>query len=578
MRWRVLATVLIGMATALAGARAPVEAQDQSETQGQQPAHAAPQAPLPALPPAPESQPAPEASAPEVPEAAAPTPESEASQPAALESAPAMADPASATPAEVVPADPVVSIIRTKLSDPAFAKKHAGDVEALASFYAVRAGAPLWITEMGFSAKGQQVLFEIEKAGEWGLNAASFELPPADLLPATPEAQALAEIKLDLAILKYARFARGGRLNPSEVSKLFDQKPPLRDPKAVLAEIEVAEAPDAYLRSLHTKHEQFVRLRQALLAARDKAGKEGKQAEKSKDVKRLIINMERWRWMPEELGQVHVLVNSASFMLHVVKGTETIYSDKTLVGTIGYATPVFSSPMKTIVFNPEWIAPETVVKENILPMLQAKRYSVLKKHKLHVSYDGQPVDASKIDWNRVNGEAYTFSQKSGPHNNLGKVKFLYPNRHTVYMHDTLPVRKKYFKKAKRMIGHECVRMEKPDRFAEVLLAESNGISKDRVKELWDKGVNSAITLEQQFPVHMVYYTAVVDKSGKVQTFGDVYGLDRKLALALFGDATGFPQPPPEPPKKEISESESRPVNRSAGRSDIMRSMQGFFGN
>ena len=130
--------------------------------------------------------------------------------------------------------------------------------------------------------------------------------------------------------------------------------------------------------------------------------------------------------------------------------------------------------MTTIVFNPDWNAPETVVKENILPPLQRKSYSILKTHKLYVSYNGKPVDPTKVDWNRVNGLAYTFSQKAGPHNNLGKVKFLYPNRHTVYMHDTLPVRKKYFKQTMRTIGHECVRMEKPDRFAEVLLAESNG--------------------------------------------------------------------------------------------------------
>jgi len=570
MRWQVLPTVLIGLTAALAWAGAPVNAQDQTvvpktETPQPQSSQAAPQPPLPALPPPPESQSA--------PDAAAPAPE--ASQPSITESAPASTDPASSLAAEPVPADPVVSIIRTKLSEAAFEKEHAGDVAALASFYAARTGGPLWMTEMGLSAKGQEALFEIEKAGDWGLDPASFELPSADALPATPEAQALAEIKLDLAILKYARFARGGRLTPSEVSSLFDQKPPLRQPEEVLAEIELAEAPAAYLRSLHPKHEQFVRLRQALLAARDKAGD---AAGKNKDVKRILINMERWRWMPEELGDIHVMVNSASFMLHVIKDNKTIYTDKTLVGTIGYATPVFTSPMKTIVFNPEWVAPETVVKENILPMLQAKRYSILKKHKLYVSYNGQPVDATKIDWNRVNGEAYTFSQKSGSHNNLGKVKFLYPNRHTVYMHDTLPIRKKYFKKAKRMIGHECVRMEKPDRFAEVLLAQSNGVSKERVKELWDSGVNSAVALERQFPVHMVYFTAVADESGKVETFADVYGLDRKLALALFGDATGFPEPPPEPPKSQVSESEARPVNRSAGSSDIMRSMQGFFGN
>jgi L,D-transpeptidase YcbB len=220
-----------------------------------------------------------------------------------------------------------------------------------------------------------------------------------------------------------------------------------------------------------------------------------------------------------------------------------------------------------------------VVKENLLPPLQRKSYSILKTHKLHVSYNGQAVDPTKVDWNRVNGLAYTFSQKAGPHNNLGKVKFLYPNRHTVYMHDTLPVRKKYFKQTVRTIGHECVRMEKPDRFAEVLLAESNGWAGDRIKELWNKGVNSSVALERKIPVHMVYFTAIADESGKVETFGDVYGLDRKLAAALFGDATGFPQPPPESKQPPLGEGDaSTPAaRRTTADNDMARAMQGFLG-
>jgi L,D-transpeptidase YcbB len=518
---------------------------------------------LPELPPPPEVQPMP-----------APLP----AAPEALPAAPAAPPPASDQPplAAAEPTDPVVTIIRTKLADPGIGKgQHADDLAALSAFYGARTEGPLWITEMGFSAKGQQALFEIGQADDWGLDAASFELPPADQLPADAEAQALAEIKLDLAILRYARYARGGRFAPAAISELFDQAPPLRDPSTVLAEIAAAEAPDAYLESLHPKHEQFARLRQKLLEARAESG-EGKPADK--DVKRLIINMERWRWLPENLGSIYVWNNSPEFKLYVVKDGKAIFGDKTLVGTIGYATPVFTSPMTTIVFNPDWVAPETVVKENIWPPLQRRAYSILRTHKLYVSYNGKPVDPTKVDWNRVNPLSFTFSQKAGPHNNLGKVKFLFPNRHTVYMHDTLPVRKKYFKQSVRMIGHECVRMEKPVGFAEVLLAEANGWDAAKVKELWDKGDNSSVALGKKIPVHMVYFTSVVDDDGKIETFADVYGLDRKLAAALFGDATGFPQPPPEPPKQQREEADATPVNRSAGRSDIMQSMQSFFGD
>ena len=214
--------------------------------------------------------------------------------------------------------DPVVDLIRSKLVEPSLrSTANPADVAALQAFYSSRA-APLWITDMGLSTRAQSALFEIERANDWGLDAAAFELPPWSALPASLDEEAVAEIKLDLAILKYARFARGGRLNPSELSGLFDQTPPLRDPRAVLMEIASAKAPDAYLQSLHPKHDQFVRLRHALLKMRDEAGA------KSTDINRLIINMERWRWMPEELGPLYVWSNTPEFMLYVVKDGKTI--------------------------------------------------------------------------------------------------------------------------------------------------------------------------------------------------------------------------------------------------------------
>ena len=488
--------------------------------------------------------------------------------------------PAAGPSPPVSPADPVVATIRLKLADANLWKgANADDLAALEAFYGMRTGGSLWMTEMGFRAKGQSVLFEIEEADDWGLDAAAFELPLAGALPASPEARAIAEIKLDLAILKYARFARGGRFNPPELSTLFDQAPALRDPKTVLTEIAAAEAPDAYLQSLHPKHEQFMRLRQALISARDKGEEGGKPAGDERDTRRIVINMERWRWMPEDLGSLYVWNNSPEFMLYVVKDGKTIYADKTLVGTIGYATPVFSADMKTIVFNPDWIAPETVVTENLLPPLREGSYSILKIHKLSVSHNGSPVDPSRVDWGRVNILNYTFSQRGGPENVLGKAKFLFPNKHTVYMHDTLPVRRKYFKQPVRMIEHECVRMEKPEQFADVLLAADKGWPASRVKELWDKGVNSPVSLDGKIPVHMTYFTAVVDETGKVSTFADVYGLDNKLATALFGNAAGFPLPPPEPKRPQGEEADaSSPVKRTAGGNDIAGSLGGFAGD
>jgi murein L,D-transpeptidase YcbB/YkuD len=491
---------------------------------------------------------------------------------------PSAAATGSVTEAPAARADPVVEIIRAKLADAAITKGfNADDVGALQAYYAARSGGPLWMTEMGLSAKGQAILFEIARADDWGLDASAFDLPKPGALPTNGEAEALDEIKLDLAMLKYARYARGGRFDPQAVSKLYDQVPPVRNPATVLTEIEAADAPDGYLRSLQPKHQEFERLRQALLAARGKSEGEAKKGD-DKEVKRLIINMERWRWLPQDLGSVYVWNNAPEFMLYVVKDGKRVYADKTLVGTSNYATPVFTADMKTIVFNPDWVAPETVVTENLLPHLSEGNYSILKTHKLSVSYQGQPVDVSRVKWTRSNILSYTFSQRGGPSNVLGKVKFLYPNRHTVYMHDTLPVRKKWFKESVRMIGHECVRMEKPDKFAQVLLAADKGWSESKVKELWDNGLNAAVSIEGKIPVHMVYFTAVAGDDGKVSTFRDVYGLDRKLAAALFGDTTGFPPPPPDtsgPTDTQQASSAPRPSRRDTGGTGIAASL-GFL--
>jgi L,D-transpeptidase YcbB len=544
MRGAHFAAILLLSAGALAlGAGAPVRAEE-SASAAAPPSQAAPAVPVAADQSGTASEP---------PSATSGTP-----QPPISAAAGDVAEAPSA------PVDPVVAIIRAKLGDAAVTKGfNTDDVGALQAFYAARTGGPLWMTEMGLSAKGQEVLFEIARADDWGLDASAFELPPSGALPTNDGAQALGEIKLDLAMLKYARYARGGRFDPLDVSKLYDQVPPVRDPATVLTEIEATNAPDDYLRSLQPKHEQFERLRQALLDARKKGDGDAKAKGNDKDIKRLIINMERWRWMPEDLGAVYVWNNSPEFMLYVVKDGKRIYADKTLVGTPGYATPVFSADMKTIVFNPDWIAPETVVTENLLPHLSQGNYSILKTHKLSVYYQGRPVDISRVNWTRSNILSYTFTQRGGPSNVLGKVKFLFPNRHTVYMHDTLPVRKKWFKKSVRMIGHECVRMEKPEKFAQALLAADRDWPESKVKQMWDKELNAPVSIESKIPVHMVYFTAVVDDDGKVETFADVYGLDRKLAAAMFGDTTGFPPPAPDSKPAETQEASSAP--RSSGR-------------
>ena len=480
-------------------------------------------------------------------------------------------DPADAVAGEPrAPADPIVAEIRLKLQDPVLRKgAAAADLAALESFYGEHQGSPLWITTVGFSAKAQAIISEIQKAEEWGLPADAFDLPPAADLPGTTEAQAIDEIKLALAVLKYARFARGGRVSPSRISPLFDQKPNLLDPKAVLGETSASPAPGHYLASLQPKHDQFERLRQTYLKAVANARARGRRPASDPTVQRLIVNMERWRWMPPDLGSYYVWNNIPAFTTRVVKGGKSIYVGKTIVGQLKYATPIFSADMRSIVFNPEWIVPETIKTEDLQPRLRDDDVSVLSQNQLSVSYAGRSVDAETIDWGRVNIHSYTFTQAPGPDNVLGALKFNFNNRHAVYMHDT--VQPALFNQTVRTLSHGCIRVHQPEKLAALLLAEDKGWPADQVKSRLAKGSNSAVVLSRPMPVHLTYFTLAFDGAGKLQTYADVYGLDNKMAAALFGKAELAVEaaPAPKPQRRRSA------ATGGAGRNSLI---PGLFGN
>jgi murein L,D-transpeptidase YcbB/YkuD len=487
-----------------------------------------------------------------------------------LNSAPATSPPADAVPAtpdasdqdqgqaqepdETAPppeATPVVASIRAKLAEMRKTSS-SGDLAALATLYNGR-GDALWMTDMGFSAPALAVIDEVLRADDWGLSSAAFDLPPAGDLPGSPEAAATNEIKLDLAILKYARFARGGRTEPVKLNKLFGVAPTLPDPKAVLAGIAEAQAPDAYLRSLQPKHEQFQRLHQALLKARAELEAGGKGA----NTQKIIVNMERWRWMPEDLGSLCLWLNVPEFNVYVVKDGKSIYSDKIVVGELKYATPMFSADLKSVVFNPEWTVPPTIVRENLLPNLRGggglfgSNTDILDQHELKVKYNGRIVDAGSINWNNVNMGAISFVQAPGPNNVLGKVKFVYPNPFSVYMHDT--IKQGLFDTDMRAEGHNCPRVFKPGKMAAVVLAADQNMPQAQVDKLLAGGYNSSVGIQHHFPVHTTYFTATVDDDGKLQTYPDIYKLDGVVAAAIAGKearvdavADNAPQGKPKP--------------------------------
>jgi murein L,D-transpeptidase YcbB/YkuD len=240
----------------------------------------------------------------------------------------------------------------------------------------------------------------------------------------------------------------------------------------------------------------------------------------------------------------------------VVRRGETIHTDNIVAGQPEWATPAFSADMKTIVFHPSWGMPEGIKRKELLPRLrdtsqggllslftgaQSSR-ALLDEYKLQVTYQGRPVDPNKVDWSTANIGAYEFRQPPGPANPLGRLKFNFPNRHDVYMHDTTASERDLFAWPYRGFSHGCMRVSDPVRLAVILLAQDKGWSEQDVQGLLNGGATREVALTTRIPVHVTYFTAVVDRQGGLQTFADLYGLDARMGEILFGTKVSLAMP------------------------------------
>jgi murein L,D-transpeptidase YcbB/YkuD len=490
---------------------------------------------------------------------------------------------------EEVPLSPTLIVLRQMLSK-LDARANADDLAAMTSFYQERT-ALLWVSDRGLSDRGRAVIDEIRRADDWGLRSRDFALPQLNAAEASPAAAAEAEITLTISVLKYARYARGGRIrDPSRISKLLDHTPPIHPPRLVLTDLVTTDAPDVYLRALHPKHEEFERLRQLLLKLRRANGKDEKEIAFGErlqgvvpqsqganswdpDVKienvrlnaqatpeaqnvdptidLILINMERWRWLPPDMGALYVWDNVPEFLTRVVKDGRVIHTDEIIVGQRTWPTPFFSADMKTIAFHPTWGVPDGIKAKELAPLLRKSSgglfgifgggYSaqaVLDAYDLRAYANGRQVNANSVDWANVDIRRYSFQQPPGPKNPLGTVKFMFPNAHDVYMHDT-PERN-LFAKSFRALSHGCMRVHEPRRLAEILLAEDKGWTREKVGSMYSG--STEVKLDKHIPVHVTYFTARVDEDGKLRTFGDFYGLDGPVGTALLSRKVRFETP------------------------------------
>ncbi len=252
-------------------------------------------------------------------------------------------------------------------------------------------------------------------------------------------------------------------------------------------------------------------------------------------VRQIMVNMERWRWMPSDLGERYILVNIAGFEMIVVEQGETVIRQRVIVGRDYRQTPVFSGRMTYLVLNPFWEVPNSIAVRDLLPQLRRDpAYFDRMGFQLFQGWGAgqQQIDASTVDWHALSAARfpYRFRQQPGPLNALGTVKFMFPNQYAVYLHDT-PSRD-LFQRADRAFSSGCIRVERPGELTEYLLADSSRWTPAAVRSALDSRREQTITLPRPIPVHLQYMTAWVDREGVVHLRNDLYNRDARVADAL----------------------------------------------
>jgi murein L,D-transpeptidase YcbB/YkuD len=387
--------------------------------------------------------------------------------------------------------------------------------EALTAFYALGKFQPLWLKDGAWTERARAVMERLGSASDDGLDPADYRVttPARD---ASPADLADAEVRLSAMAALYARDARGARIEPSRLSRLIT--PTLEVPGADEVLAHVAAAPDAgqALASYNPPHEGYRALKSKLAEIRS-----GVPARPRLEAD-ILANMERWRWLPVDMGRRHVWVNIPEYKLRLVKDGGSTYEARVIVGKPDTQTPVFSDEMDHAVVNPSWYVPPSIFKNE---------------------FHSDPAYAASRGYDVVRGKngAVSIRQPPGERNALGFIKFMFPNQHAVYLHDT--PNRRLFGAEKRAFSHGCVRLDQPFRFGEFVLGAE--WTEARLKSLIG-GAERSIRLPQKVKVHLTYFTVFVDQGGELRQAADLYAVNNKVrvALGLPSDGTVVAQAKP----------------------------------
>jgi murein L,D-transpeptidase YcbB/YkuD len=237
----------------------------------------------------------------------------------------------------------------------------------------------------------------------------------------------------------------------------------------------------------------------------------------------LRLNLDRWRWLPRDLGERYIVVNVAGFELEMIEAGKPAEIMNVVVGKEGWNTPIFSDTMESLIVNPSWNVPPSIAQGEVLPAMQRDPGYLVANH-FDVLRDERVVEPSSVDFSRAG--TYRFRQRPGPDNALGRLKFMLPNSDNIYLHDTPAGR--LFSLTDRAFSHGCIRVERPKDLARALLQRVTNTSPEDLDAIVASGAETTIRFREGVPVYILYFTAWVDEDDTVHFLHDVYGRDEKL--------------------------------------------------
>ncbi|KIC42762.1 peptidoglycan-binding protein [Ruegeria sp. ANG-R] len=257
-------------------------------------------------------------------------------------------------------------------------------------------------------------------------------------------------------------------------------------------------------------------------------------------LKAVHVALERERWLPEERGERHILVNQADFSAKIVDDGQVTFETRAVIGknTDDRRSPEFSDEMEHMVINPSWYVPRSIITKEYLPKLRANPNAV--GHIQITDRRGRQVNRGAVDFNQFTARNFPFSMRQPPSksNALGLVKFMFPNKHNIYLHDT--PQKSLFSREVRAFSHGCIRLAQPFEFAYALLAKQQEDPKAFFHRVLNTGKETKVNLDEPVPVHLIYRTAYIGPMGDVQYRRDVYDRDRKIWEALQKAGVALP--------------------------------------